>query len=108
MPFLDGEVPAVNGVVTARALAKTYGALANDGVIDGTRLLSSQAVRGLTGKSELWPDLNLGLPFTYHQGYQSSPVPGLLEGTATSGSVARSDGPTRRPAAHSDMCITAC
>lgn len=62
MPFLDGEVPAVNGVVTARALAKTYGALANDGVIDGTRLLSSQAVRGLTGKSELWPDLNLGLP----------------------------------------------
>lgn len=80
MPFLDGEVPAVNGVVTARALAKTYGALANDGVIDGTRLLSSQAVRGLTGKSELWPDLNLGLPFTYHQGYQSSPVPGLLEG----------------------------
>lgn len=49
MPFLDGEVPAVNGVVTARALAKTYGALANDGVIDGTRLLSSQAVRGLTG-----------------------------------------------------------
>lgn len=74
MPFLDGEVPAVNGVVTARALAKTYGALANDGVIDGTRLLSSQAVRGLTGKSELWPDLNLGLPFTYHQGYQSSPV----------------------------------
>ncbi len=71
----------VNGVVTARALAKTYGALANDGVIDGTRLLSSQAVRGLTGKSELWPDLNLGLPFTYHQGYQSSPVPGLLEGS---------------------------
>lgn len=66
--------------MTARALAKTYGALANDGVIDGTRLLSSQAVRGLTGKSELWPDLNLGLPFTYHQGYQSSPVPGLLEG----------------------------
>ncbi len=78
MPFLDGEIPAVNGVVTARALAKTYAALANDGVIDGMRLLSSDAVSGLTGKAELWPDLNLGLPFTYHQGYQSPPVPGLL------------------------------
>ncbi|QUR67675.1 lipase LipD [Mycobacterium spongiae] len=80
MPFLDGEVPAVNGVVTARALAKVYGALANGGAIEGTQLLSSESVQGLTGQAELWPDLNLGLPFTYHQGYQSSPVPGLLEG----------------------------
>lgn len=49
MPFLDGEVPAVNGVVTARALAKVYGAIANDGVIDGTRLLSSELVSELQG-----------------------------------------------------------
>ncbi|OBK55313.1 esterase [Mycobacterium gordonae] len=80
MPFLDGELPAVNGVVTARALAKTYAVLANDGMIDDTRLLSSEAVGGMKGKAELWPDLNLGLPFTYHQGYQSSPLPGFLEG----------------------------
>ncbi|MBX9641530.1 MAG: beta-lactamase family protein [Mycobacteriaceae bacterium] len=80
MPFLDGELPAVNGVVTARALAKAYAVLANDGVIDDKRLLSSEAVAGMKGKAELWPDLNLGLPFTYHQGYQSSPVPGFLEG----------------------------
>ncbi|TDK95155.1 class A beta-lactamase-related serine hydrolase [Mycobacterium paragordonae] len=80
MPFLDGELPAVNGVVTARALAKTYAVLANDGMIDETRLLSSEAVAGMKGKAELWPDLNLGLPFTYHQGYQSSPLPGFLEG----------------------------
>jgi CubicO group peptidase (beta-lactamase class C family) len=80
MPFLDGELPAVNGVVTARALAKTYAALANDGTIGESRLLSGESVRGLTGKSELWPDLNLGIPFTYHQGYQSSPIPGFLEG----------------------------
>lgn len=80
MPFLDGELPAVNGVVTARALAKTYAVLANDGMIDDTRLLSSEAVASMKGKAELWPDLNLGLPFTYHQGYQSSPLPGFLEG----------------------------
>ena len=80
MPFLDGEVPAANGVVTARALAKVYGAIANDGEIEGTRLLSSESVRGLKGKSDLSLDLNLGIPFAYHQGYQSSPVPGLLPG----------------------------
>jgi CubicO group peptidase (beta-lactamase class C family) len=80
MPFLDGEVPAVNGVVTARALAKVYGAIANDGEIEGTRLLSSELVGGLKGKADLTPDLNLGIPFTYHHGFQSSPVPGLLPG----------------------------
>jgi CubicO group peptidase (beta-lactamase class C family) len=37
-------------------------------------------VDGLKGKADLTPDLNLGIPFTYHQGYQSSPVPGLLPG----------------------------
>ncbi len=80
MAFLDGEVPAVNGVVTARALAKVFGALANNGEIDGTRLLSSELVAGLKGKSNLNLDLNLGIPFTYHQGFQSFPVPGLLPG----------------------------
>lgn len=80
MPFLDGEIPAVNGVVTARALAKVYGAIANNGMIDGTRLLSSDLVSELKGEPDLTPDLNLGIPFTYHQGYQSSPIPGLLAG----------------------------
>jgi CubicO group peptidase (beta-lactamase class C family) len=80
MPFLDGEVPAVNGVVTARALAKMYGALANGGEIEGTRLLSSELADGMKGKPNLVPDLNLGIPFTYHQGFQSSPVPGFLPG----------------------------
>jgi CubicO group peptidase (beta-lactamase class C family) len=80
MPFLDGEVPAVNGVVTARALAKVYAAIANEGVIDGAQFLSPDVVNGLKGEADLTRDLNLGLPFTYHQGYQSSPVPGLLKG----------------------------
>lgn len=80
MPFLDGQIPSVNGVVTARSLAKMYAALANDGEIDGHRFMSSELVAQLHGKSELWPDLNLGIPFTFHQGYQSSPVPGLLAG----------------------------
>lgn len=80
MQFLDAEIPAANGVVTARALAKVYGALANGGIIDGSQFLSSELVQGLKGKVDMTPDLNLGIPFSYHRGYQSSPIPGLLEG----------------------------
>ncbi len=80
MQFLDTEMPAANGVVTARALAKVYGAIANGGSIDGAELLSSELVQGLKGKHDASLDLNLGIPFSYHRGFQSSPVPGLLEG----------------------------
>ncbi|MCH9708236.1 MAG: beta-lactamase family protein [Actinomycetia bacterium] len=80
MPFLDTEMPAANGVVTARALAKLYGALANEGVMNQTQLLSSETARGLVGEVDLSPDLNLGIPFSYHRGFQSSPIPGFLPG----------------------------
>jgi CubicO group peptidase (beta-lactamase class C family) len=59
IPFLDSEIPSVNGVFTARALAKMYGAIANGGCIDGTRFLSAELVRGLTGKPSLRADLNI-------------------------------------------------
>ncbi|MCH9667774.1 MAG: beta-lactamase family protein [Actinomycetia bacterium] len=80
MPFLDTEMPAANGVVTARALAKLYGALANNGAMDNTRLLSPDLTRGLVGEVDLSPDINLGIPFSYHRGFQSSPIPGFLPG----------------------------
>ncbi|OSC40232.1 serine hydrolase domain-containing protein [Mycobacterium decipiens] len=80
-PFLDGEVPGANGVVTGRALAKMYGALANDGRIDGKKYLSKELVRGLTGRPRIaWPDANLVLPMPFHLGYHESPVPGVLNG----------------------------
>ena len=37
VPLPDAEMPLANGVVTARALARMYGAFANGGKIDGTR-----------------------------------------------------------------------
>ncbi|MCH9730402.1 MAG: beta-lactamase family protein [Actinomycetia bacterium] len=80
MQFLDTEMPAANGVVTARALAKLYGALANDGIMDKARLLSPELTHGLVGEVDLSPDLNLGIPFSYHRGFQSSPIPGFLPG----------------------------
>jgi CubicO group peptidase (beta-lactamase class C family) len=81
-PFLDGEVPAANGVVTGRALAKMYAALANDGSIDGKKYLSKDLVRGLTGEARAkWkPDANMVVPMPFHLGYHESPVPGLIRG----------------------------
>jgi CubicO group peptidase (beta-lactamase class C family) len=84
-PFLDSEIPSVNAVVTARGLAKMYGALANGGHIDGTRLLSSELADGLLGKISLRPDLNLVFPMSFHLGYHGPPVPGLLRGFGHAG-----------------------
>jgi CubicO group peptidase (beta-lactamase class C family) len=73
IPFLDSEIPSVNGVVTARALAKMYGAIANCGRIDGIRYLSADLVRGMAGKPSFRPDLNIVMPLSWHLGYHSAP-----------------------------------
>ena len=65
IPLLDAEMPAANGVATARALARMYGAIANGGEIDGTRFLSPRWSPGLTGRRSLRRDGNLradGIP----------------------------------------------
>ena len=84
IPFLDGELPAVNGLVTARALAKMYGAIANGGVIDGTQFLSRELVAGLTGRHSLRPDRNIGVPLSFHLGYHSVPF-GVMPGFGHAG-----------------------
>ena len=80
IPFLDSEVPAANGVVTGRGLAKMYAAIANGGVIDGEEFLSPELTDGLIGKPKVRPDLNLVVPMPFHLGYHESPIPGLLKG----------------------------
>ena len=80
IPFLDGEVPAANGVVTGRGLAKMYAAIANGGVIDGEQFLSPEMADGLIGKPKVRPDLNMVVPMPFHLGYHESPIPGLLKG----------------------------
>ncbi len=80
IPLLDTELPSANGVATARALARMYGALANGGVIDGRRYLSAARVAMLTGRRDLRPDRNLVVPLGFHLGYHGLPVPGLLPG----------------------------
>ena len=85
VPMLDGEVPAANGVCTARALARVYGAIANAGQLDGTQFLSPELVRGLTGRPSLRPDHNLFLPLAWHMGYHAVPIPGVLPGFGHAG-----------------------
>lgn len=79
-PLLDSEMASANGVATARALARMYGAIANGGDLDGTRFLSRDLVAGLTGPRSLHPDGSLGLPMAFHLGYHSLPFPGVLPG----------------------------
>lgn len=80
IPLLDTELPSANGVITARALARMYGAIANNGVIDGQRYLSPGLVASLTGRRSLAPDRNLIIPLGFHLGFHGLPIPGVLPG----------------------------
>ncbi|MEW5811738.1 MAG: serine hydrolase domain-containing protein [Actinomycetota bacterium] len=79
-PLLDGEIPAANGVATARALAKMYGAIANEGVIEGTQFLSRETAAALVGRRSLRPDHSLIMPLSFHLGYHGLPLFGMLPG----------------------------
>lgn len=80
MPLLDSEMASANGVVTARALARLYGAIANGGEVDGTRFLSPALVDGLTARPSWHPDGAMLMPMSFHLGYHGLPVPGVLPG----------------------------
>lgn len=84
--FLDSEAPSADAVVTARALGRMYGALANGGEADGHWLLSTEVVAALSRPSASWrPDRNVIVPMSFHLGYHSSPIPGLLHGFGHAG-----------------------
>jgi len=74
---LDTEMPAANGVFSAESLAVLYGALANDGVADGRRLLSGTTVRGFNRVHSRGPDRSLGIPMFWRLGYHQAFVPGV-------------------------------
>lgn len=80
MPLLDAEIPSANGVVTARGLARMYGALANGGEVGGTRYLTRELCAGLIGRRSLRPDRSVLMPLAFHLGYHALPIPGVLPG----------------------------
>ena len=80
IPLLDSELPAANGVATARALARMYGAIANSGSIDGVRFLSPEVVAQLTGRRSFRPDGSIIMPMSFNLGYHSLPLGGVMPG----------------------------
>ena len=80
IPLLDSEIPAANGVATARALARMYGAIANGGRIDGTQFLSRRLIAGLIGRPSLRLDRSMFMPLSFHLGYHGCRSPGVLPG----------------------------
>jgi len=68
-PIWTTEMPAVNGVFTADALARFYAALANGGGDDGRRLLSPETTHALGRVQVRSTDAVLGLRMRWRLGY---------------------------------------
>ncbi|HEX9887909.1 MAG TPA: serine hydrolase domain-containing protein [Nitriliruptorales bacterium] len=68
----DAAMPAVNGVFTARSLAKLYGALANRGQVGGLRLLQPETVTEIGRVQRRERDYVLGLPMRWRLGYHQA------------------------------------
>ena len=71
-PIWNTEMPAVNGAFSAEALARMYGALANAGCDDGTRLLSPEATEALGRVQVRTRDAVLGMPMRWRLGYHQA------------------------------------
>jgi CubicO group peptidase (beta-lactamase class C family) len=69
-------MPAVNGALSAGALARLYGALANGGADAGARLLAADTVRDLGRVHVRTPDRVLGIRMRWRLGYHQAFGPG--------------------------------
>lgn len=79
--LLAASIPAVNGLFTARDLARFYQALALGGSLDGTRLLSAHTLAEATRVYRRGPDGVLVLPMGWRFGYHAVATrSGLLKG----------------------------
>ncbi|HKG36659.1 MAG TPA: serine hydrolase domain-containing protein [Solirubrobacterales bacterium] len=68
-PIWNTEMPAVNGVISARALADLYDPLANKGVAGGEQYLSEVRVQELGRVQSRERDAVLGIPMRWRLGY---------------------------------------
>jgi CubicO group peptidase (beta-lactamase class C family) len=70
--ILDTEMPAANGVFTARSLARMYAALATDGSVDGVRVLTPETLYEAGRVQNRGRDYVLGLPMRWRLGYHQA------------------------------------
>ncbi len=67
--LFDVEMPSMNGVFTARALARIYAMLAGGGTVDGIRYLSPEIVKEASTVYGRGLDLVVGVPMAWRLGY---------------------------------------
>jgi len=65
----EAPMPALNGVFTARSLARLYAALAGGGELDGVRILSRETLERATQIQNRRLDLVVPLPMRWRLGY---------------------------------------
>lgn len=70
--ILGAEMPAANGVFTARDLAKMYAALAMDGTVDDVQVLSPDTLNEAGRVQSRTRDYVLGLPMRWRLGYHQA------------------------------------
>nr|WP_245558026.1 serine hydrolase domain-containing protein [Nocardia thailandica] len=70
----DSVMPGVNGVFSARALARLYAPLAGDGTLDGVRILTPETIRRLSTRQVFTPDYVLAFRIPWAMGYHGVPM----------------------------------
>ncbi|HVU75178.1 MAG TPA: serine hydrolase domain-containing protein [Mycobacteriales bacterium] len=69
---MDAAIPAANGFVTARSLAKMYAMIAGGGTVDGLQLLSPETVRKAGTVHGRGRDVVLGMSMGWRLGYHKA------------------------------------
>ncbi len=75
----QAQVPAANGVMSARDLARLYACLANYGELDGVRILSEATVRKMSARQTYRADKVIIMPVGWALGYMTG-APGWPQG----------------------------
>ncbi|MCP2319914.1 CubicO group peptidase, beta-lactamase class C family [Nocardia amikacinitolerans] len=70
----DSVMPGVNGVFSARALARLYGALAIGGSLDGYRLLGAETIDHMRERQVFTPDYVLAFRIPWGLGFHGVPM----------------------------------
>ncbi|MBF6213425.1 beta-lactamase family protein [Nocardia puris] len=70
----DSVMPGVNGVFSARALARLYGALANGGSLGGYQLLRPETIEAMRTRQVFTPDYVLAFRIPWGLGFHGVPM----------------------------------
>ncbi len=79
---LHTEMPAVNGVFSARGLATMYSAVANEGEVDGVRLFSPETASAMGRVQTRAADGVIGMRMNWRMGYHRAGAMGYRGDTA--------------------------